>query len=83
MKQNGYFVWVVGADGLLQEKQIEVSEQMVDKSFYYVTKGLKEGEFVVTQKPSQVDITKPVQIKIDPTQLPIVVSVNSSNGEKQ
>ena len=79
MKQNGYFVWVVGADGLLHEKQIEVSEQTVDKSFYYVTNGLEEGEFIVTQKPTQTDI--PVQIKIEPTELPVTISVNSLNGE--
>lgn len=83
MKQDGYFVWVVGADGLLHERQIEVSEQVVDKSFYYVTKGLEEGEFIVTQKPLQADMTKPVQIKIEPTQLPMTISVNSSKGEKQ
>ena len=77
MKQDGYFVWVVGADGLLREKQIQVSEQVIDKGFYYVTNGLEEGEFIVTQKPTQTDI--PVQIKIEPTELPVTISFNSLN----
>ncbi|MBP5534110.1 MAG: efflux RND transporter periplasmic adaptor subunit [Alphaproteobacteria bacterium] len=81
MKQDGYFVWVVGTDGLLHEKQIQISEQVVDKGFYYVTEGLEEGDFVVMQKPAQTDIKAPVQMKMEKMQLPIMYSVNPKNGE--
>ena len=33
MKSNGYFVWIVEEGGILHEKQINVSEHLIDKSF--------------------------------------------------
>ncbi|MBO5997026.1 MAG: efflux RND transporter periplasmic adaptor subunit [Alphaproteobacteria bacterium] len=76
MKPEGYFVWTVGTDGHLHEKQIEVSEQLIDKSFYFVTNGLQEGDFVVTGKTTQTDDKNPVQMKIEPTQLPALKGEN-------
>lgn len=85
MKKEGYFVWIVDEKGMLKEQQITVADQMVQNSFYIVTSGLKAGDFVVTQKPTQVNLSIPVQMKMEATLLPSGFSaapINKSGDEK-
>ncbi len=70
MKPEGNFVWIVDNNGYLKEQKIEISEQIIDNSFYLVTSGLQAGDIVVVERPAQLDNKIPVQIKMQATQLP-------------
>lgn len=85
IEQNGLFVWTVNDKGYLEKTQIQVAEEVIDNSFYLVTKGLKNGQLFVTEKSASIDEKQPVQIKIEESLLPKQMSLKPQfqTGDKE
>ena len=77
IEKNGLFVWTVNDAGYLVKTPIEVDENIIENSFYLVTKGLKKGMLIVTKKSSQINKTEPLRIQMEETLLPKhILSIN-------
>ena len=83
IEKNGLFVWTVNDAGYLVKNQIEVAENVVENSFYLVTKGLENGQLIVTNKSNTINEKHSVQIQIEETQLPKTISVLTEKGNIQ
>ena len=83
IEKDGLFVWIVDDNGRLIKKQIEVSQNTVENNFYLVIKGLENGQLVVSNKSSAVNENEPVQIQIEETQLPKMISVLQEKGKSE
>ncbi|MBE6449722.1 MAG: efflux RND transporter periplasmic adaptor subunit [Alphaproteobacteria bacterium] len=83
IEKDGLFVWTVNDAGYLVKNQIEVAENVVENSFYLVTKGLENGQLIVTNKSNTINEKHSVQIQIEETQLPKTISVLTEKGNIQ